>query len=139
MPRTSRARLWGPWLEGPCGSQSWSPEKGGLRVTRCDEEEDTKAGPGPGQAALVSLLGSWPLRQVQETDRQGKAEQARCSSQTQTPQAQHRGCGEVQWGGPRGWAGRCRVRGSQLWLLLACWPQPSAGKASPYVIPGPSP
>lgn len=39
--------------------------QGGLRVTRCDEEEDTKAGLGPGQVALVSLLGSWPLRQVQ--------------------------------------------------------------------------
>ena len=49
--------------------------QGGLRVTRCDEEEDTEAGPGPGQVALVSLLGSWPLRQVQETDRQGEAEQ----------------------------------------------------------------
>jgi hypothetical protein len=43
----------------PCGPQ------GGLRVTHCDKEEDTKSGPGPGWAAPVSLLGSWPLRQVQ--------------------------------------------------------------------------
>lgn len=47
--------------------------QGGLRVTHCDEEEDTEAGPGPGWAALVSLLGSQPPRQVQETDRQGAA------------------------------------------------------------------
>lgn len=30
-------------------------------------------------------------------------------------------------------------RGSQLWLLLACCPYPSAGKVLPYVIVGPGP
>lgn len=108
MPRTSRARLWGPWLEVPCGSQSWSPEQGGLRVTRCDEEEDTKAGPGPGQAALVSLLGSQPLRQVQETDRQGKAEQARCSSRRQPPRPSVGGAGRCNGAAPEAGLGDAR-------------------------------
>ena len=73
--------------------------QGGLRVTCCDEEEDTEAGPGPGQVALVSLLGSWPLRQVQETDRQGEAEQAHRSPLRQHPQAQ--GLGRYNRVGPQ--------------------------------------
>lgn len=70
-----------PVAPGP-GSQ------GCLRATRCDEEEDTEAGPGPGWAAMVSLVGSQPLRQVQETDRQGAAERAHCRSPKTAPQAQ---------------------------------------------------
>lgn len=84
MPRASRAHEDGQ----DSGGHSWtcpvasSPgPQGGPRVTGCDEEEDTRAGHGPARAALVSLLGSWPPRQVQETDRQGEAEQAHCSPQ----------------------------------------------------------
>lgn len=68
------ARLWRLWLEVPVAPGP-GPQ-GALRVTRCDEKGDTDAGPGPGQAAIVSLLGFQPLRQVQETDRHGQAKQA---------------------------------------------------------------
>lgn len=61
------------WLEMPVATGPFP--QGGLRVTHCYAEEDTQAGPGPGWAGLVSLLGSQPLRQVQETGRQGAAKQ----------------------------------------------------------------
>ncbi|XP_034881685.1 uncharacterized protein LOC118024174 [Mirounga leonina] len=78
--------LQGGGAELPEASRAPSPfPEGSLRVTRCDDEEDTEAGPGPGRAALVSLLGSQPLRQVQETDGQGAAEQAPCGSPKTAP------------------------------------------------------
>lgn len=54
----------GPSLEGPCGwrcprAPGRSPQ-GGLRFTRWDAEEDTKAGWGPGQAALVHVWAPGP-------------------------------------------------------------------------------
>lgn len=90
--------------------------QGGLRVTRCDEEEDTKAGPGPGWAALVSLLGSWPLRQVQKTDRHGQGEWAPCRS----PKADLwgsvvRGCYQVALETGTGWRWGQRRPASSLY------------------------
>lgn len=109
------------WLEMPAAPGPFP--QGGLRVTHCDEEEDTEAGLGPGRAALVSLLGSQPLRQVQETDRQGAAGLAPAGPW---------GCGPLdsgrrehsQVGAAAGGAGSAGVGwgGGSFWPLLAGWP-----------------
>lgn len=94
LPGASRAHEDGVRLEAMAGSSPRSQllvPRDALRVTRCDEEEDTKPGSGPGWAAPVSLLGSWPLRQVQETDRHDQDEWATAGPQRLTPGAQWRG------------------------------------------------
>lgn len=130
----------GPSLEGPCGRRcprapGPSPQ-GGLRVTRWDAEEDTKAGWGPGWAALVSCPGSWPPRQVQKTGRQGAAEWVRAVLET-APWAQGQGAAS----GPAARAGRSWGQGrpaSSLSSSAGLIPLPGGPHTAQPPGPGPS-